>query len=64
VQIDKETVVSFLRERGNNDQAEAASRELPEQVDTERDAGMLERFGILPDELLGQITGGRDIPGL
>ncbi len=64
MQIDKESVVGLLRERGDDDQAEAASRELPDQVDTERDAGLLERFGIQPDQLLGRFTGGGDIPGL
>ncbi len=64
MQIDKETVVGLLRERGDADQAEAASRELPDQVDTDRDAGVLQRFGIQPEELLSRFTGGRDIPGL
>ena len=64
MQIDKETVLSLLREQGKGEEAEQASRELPDQVDTERDAGLLQRFGIQPEELLGRFTGGRDIPGL
>jgi hypothetical protein len=64
VQIDKETVLGLLREQGKDEQAEQASRELPDQVDTDRDAGLLERFGIRPDELLSRFTGGRDMPGL
>ena len=64
MQIDKETVLGLLREQGKNQEAEEASRELPDQVDTDRDAGLLQRFGIDPQELLGRFTGGRDIPGL
>ncbi len=64
MQIDKETVLSLLREQGKGEEAEQASRELPDQVDTERDASLLQRFGIQPEDLLGRFTGGRDIPGL
>jgi hypothetical protein len=64
MQIDKETVLSMLREQGNEQRAEEASRELPDQVDTDRDAGLLQRFGIQPEELLSRFSGGRDIPGL
>jgi hypothetical protein len=64
MQIDKETVLNFLRERGEHDKAEQAAQELPEQVDTERDSGLLARFGIDPSDLIGKVAGGRDIPGL
>ena len=64
MQIDKETVIGFLRERGEQDKAREAESELPEQVDTERDSELLSRFGIDPGELIGKFTGGRDIPGL
>ena len=64
MQIDKETVLNFLREQGQHDQAQQAEQELPDQVDTERDQGLLDRFGINPQDLIGKLTGGRDIPGL
>jgi hypothetical protein len=64
VEIDKNTIVSMIRERGDHDKAGQAERELPDQVDTDRDANLLERFGISPQELIGKATGGRDIPGL
>jgi hypothetical protein len=64
MEIDKNTIVSMLRERGESDKAGQAERELPDQVDTDRDADMLERFGINPQDLLGKVTGGRDIPGM
>ena len=44
MEIDKDTVIDFLREHGRDDQAAQADQELPDQVDTERDAGLLDRF--------------------
>jgi hypothetical protein len=58
VQIDKNTVLELLRERGQQDQASQAEQELPEQVDTDRDAGLLQRFGLDPQELLQRFMGG------
>ncbi len=58
MQIDKETVLNLLREQGKTDQAQQAEQELPDQVDTERDASLLERFGIDPQDLLGRLGGG------
>lgn len=63
MEISKDTVVDLLRERGQTDEAGRAEQELPDTVDTERDSGMLKRFGIDPDDLLSRVTGGRDIPG-
>jgi hypothetical protein len=63
LQFDKETIVNLLRERGDTEQATKAQQELPDQVDTDRDAGLLQRFGVDPSELMTRV-GGRDIPGL
>jgi hypothetical protein len=62
VQIDKNTILELLRERGQQDQANQADQELPEQVDTDRDAGLLQRFGLDPQELLQRFMGGGGIP--
>jgi hypothetical protein len=64
VQIDKSTVLGLLRERGQQDQADQAEQELPDQVDTDRDAGLLQRFGVDPQELLQRFTGGEGMPKL
>ena len=64
MEIDKTTIVSMLRERGDQAKAGQAERDLPDRVDTERDASLLERVGINPQDLIGKATGGRDIPGL
>ena len=47
MQIDKSTIMDLLRERGQQDQATQAEQELPDQVDTDRDAGLLQRFGVV-----------------
>ncbi len=65
MQIDKETVLGLLRDQGKTDDAKRAERELPDQVDTERDAGLLERFGVNPQDLVGRFGGGSGgVPGL
>jgi hypothetical protein len=51
----------MLRQQGKNDQADQADQELPDQVDTDQHAGLLQRFGLDPNELLGRFTGG--LPG-
>jgi len=62
MQIDKEMILNLLREQGKNDEAQQAEQELPDQVDTERDSGMLERFGVNPQDLMSRFGGG-NIPG-
>ena len=64
MQIDKSTILGLLRERGQQDQADQADQELPDQVDTDRDAGLLQRFGVDPQELLQRFTGGGGLPKL
>ena len=59
--IDKSQIIDLLRSRGENDKAADAERELPTTVDTEKDSGLLERFGL--DEMairgaLGDRLGG------
>jgi hypothetical protein len=53
MEFDKDTILNFLRQRGENEKADQAQAELPDKVDTDRDAGLLERLGIDPQELLG-----------
>ncbi len=64
MEIDKQTVVDFLKERGEQGKADEAARELPNRVDTERDSGLLDRFGVDPGALVAKVTGGGGIPGL
>jgi len=58
MQIPKEQILEFLRSRGQDDKASQAEGELPDQVDTEQHAGLLQKFGIDPQDLVSQLGGG------
>ena len=58
MQIDKNMVLELLKQQGKGDQASQADSELPQQVDTEQDAGLLQKFGINPADLVQMVTGG------
>jgi len=62
MEIPKDKILDLLREQGKSDQAKQAQQELPDKVDPERHAGMLEKFGITPQEVLSKLGGG--IPGV
>jgi hypothetical protein len=64
VQIDKSQILDLLRSQGDNDKAEQADRELPGQVDTDQHAGILERLGLNPAELVSKLAGGGGGGGL
>ena len=56
--IDKNQILELLRSQGDNDKAQQADSELPDQVDTDKDAGLLSKFGIDPMELIKKFGGG------
>ena len=62
MEIPKDKVLDLLKQQGKQDQAQQAEQELPDQVDPERDSGLLAKFGIEPQDLLSKLGGG--IPGL
>jgi hypothetical protein len=62
MEIPKEKILDMLRQQGKSDQAAQADKELPQQVDPDRDSGLLEKFGITPQEVLSKLGGG--LPGL
>ena len=59
--IDKDQILELLRSQGKDDDAQRADQELPDQVDTDRDGGLLERFGINIGDLLERFGGGGGI---
>jgi hypothetical protein len=63
MEIPKEQILDLLRQQGDHDKAGQAEQELPDQVDTDRDSGLLEKFGINPQDLISKLGGG-GIPGL
>ena len=58
MQIPKEQILELLRSRGQDDKASQADGELPDQVDTEQHAGILQKLGIDPGDLMGALGGG------
>ena len=58
MQIPKEQILELLRSRGENDKASQAEGELPDQVDTEQHAGLLQKLGIDPGDILSALGGG------
>ncbi len=53
MQIPKEKIIEMIKSRGDNDQADKANTELPDQVDTDKDSGLLDKFGVNPKDLAG-----------
>ena len=62
--IDKDQILQLLRSQGEDTKAQQADQELPAQVDTERDAGLLSKFGIDPMDLVKKLGGGGGLGGL
>ncbi|GAA2027734.1 hypothetical protein [Pseudokineococcus marinus] len=58
MQIPKQQVIDFIKSKVGGDKASQADSELPDQVDTDRDAGLLQKFGVDPQDLLGGLGGG------
>ena len=58
MQLDKNMILDLLRERGQQDQADQADQQLPDQVDTDQHAGLLQQFGLDPQELIQKFMGG------
>ena len=61
MQIDKSQIIDLQKSRGEDAKADQASQELPQQVDTDKDAGLLDKLGINVQDLLGGAGG--DITG-
>ena len=57
MEIPKDQILDLLRQRGDHDKAGQADQQLPDQVDTDRDAGLLQKLGIDPQDLLGKLGG-------
>jgi hypothetical protein len=62
MEIPKDKILELLQQQGKDDQVEPARDELPDQVDPERDSGLLQKFGLKPQDVLSKLGGG--IPGL
>jgi hypothetical protein len=52
MEIPKDKIIELIRERVGGDRAQEAERELPDKVNPEHHAGLLEKFGLDPKDLL------------
>jgi hypothetical protein len=62
MEIPKDKILEMIKQQGKGDQVDQADKELPDNVDPERDSGLLEKFGLKPQDVLSKLGGG--IPGL
>jgi len=53
MQVSKETVVAFIRERGDQERAAQAESELPDHLDLPKDDDLVTKYGVLPVDLAG-----------
>jgi hypothetical protein len=64
VQLDKQQILDFLRSQGRDHQVQQADQDLPQQVDTDQHADLLQRLGIHPQDLIAKFAGGEGLGGL
>jgi hypothetical protein len=62
MEIPKDKIIELIKQHGKADQAGQAEQELPDQVDPDRDSGLLAKFGLEPQDVLSKLGGG--LPGL
>src|SRR3712207_435172 len=58
MQIDKNQILELLRNQGDDAKAQQADQELPGTVDTDEHAGILEKLGLSPMDLISKLGGG------
>jgi hypothetical protein len=58
MQLDKQFVLNELQKAGKTEQAQKAIQELPDKIDHEKHAAVLEKFGLDPGKLAEQAAQG------
>jgi hypothetical protein len=58
MQIDKAQIIELLKSQGKDDKVGQAESELPDKVDTDQHAGLLDKLGINVGDLIGKLGGG------
>ena len=51
MQLDRQFVIDELRKAGKSAQAQKAIQELPSKIDHEKDAALIQKFGLDPGQL-------------
>jgi hypothetical protein len=58
VEIDRQEFVRVLRTEGDNDTADRVEEQLPDRIDTDRDADALAAIGLDRTQLMNKLAGG------
>ncbi len=58
MKLDKQELLRMLRTQGDNDTADRAESELPDEVDTDRDGDALDALGLDRTQLMAKLAGG------
>jgi hypothetical protein len=58
VKIDKQELIKLLRTQGDNDTADKAESDLPDEIDTDRDGDALDGLGLDRTQLMAKLAGG------
>ena len=58
MKVDKQDFVRVLRAQGDNDTADKVEADLPDEIDTDRDADALQRLGLDRTQLMAKLAGG------
>jgi hypothetical protein len=51
MELDKQFVIDELKKEGNNEKVQQALQELPDKIDHEKHAALLEKVGVDPGKL-------------
>jgi hypothetical protein len=54
MQFDKQTVIDLIQQQMGSQHAEQAAQQLPDQVDHEQHADLLQKFGVNPQDLMSR----------
>jgi hypothetical protein len=58
MEIDKSQIIELLKSRGDHAKAGQAEADLPDKVDTDKDSGLLQKYGLNPQDLMSKLPGG------
>ncbi len=58
MKLDKQELVRMLRTEGDNDTADRAESQLPNEIDTDRDGDALAAVGLDRTQLMNKLAGG------
>lgn len=64
MQFDKSQILDLLRSQGDDAKAQQADEQLPQRVDTDQHAGLLEKLGLSPQDLITKLARGGGLGGL